>query len=144
MTPKDIADIEAVKDVLEVMKTCTTVLSSSRHATASLILPTQHTIVTTLKSSCVGDDTPVVREVKCTIYNDMESRYSDTGLADFLLECCVIDPRFKNLRWVPEDEQADIYDRVVRRVLQQYEHEPTAADLVSHSNTDTETGNTSD
>lgn len=76
LNSQDVSDIEAVRDMLEIMKTSTNVLSSSTHATASLILPTKHTIITQLKESCTDDnDSALVREVKCTIRNDLENRY---------------------------------------------------------------------
>lgn len=122
--------------LLEVMKTSTHILSSSKHTTASLILPTQHTIVTQIKSSCATDsDSSLVREVKCTIYNDLESRCTGDKLTNFLLECCVADPRFNSLSWLEEDQREEVYHRVIRHVMKSYEVEASLTDIASGSNT---------
>ena len=60
--------------VLKIMKTSTNIMSSSKHATASLILPTKRVILNQM-NDCTDEDLPaLVHEVKCTIANDLEDR----------------------------------------------------------------------
>ena len=66
--------LQFFSQVLKIMKTSTNIMSSSKHATASLILPTKHVILNQM-NDCTDEDLPaLVHEVKCTIANDLEDR----------------------------------------------------------------------
>lgn len=60
--------------MLEVMKTSTNILSYGSQATASLILPTKHTILKEMANLTDSSLSALVKEAKCTIFNDLESR----------------------------------------------------------------------
>ena len=69
-------------------------------------------------------------------------RYTDGSSVNFLLECCAMDPRFKNLQWLEVEERDNIYDRVVRRIVEQCEQSEQSTDVasLSHTESDSQTG----
>ena len=61
----------------------------------SLILPLKTMILKSMDQNV--EDIPAVREIKHVIRENLQNRYSDAGLQDFLHKCTALDPRFKTL-----------------------------------------------
>ena len=62
------------------------------------------------------EDIPTVREIKHVIRENLQNRYSDPGLQDFLYKCTTLDPRFKTLHHLDPACQQKIYEDLVKEV----------------------------
>ncbi|XP_034023456.1 zinc finger BED domain-containing protein 1-like [Thalassophryne amazonica] len=103
---QDVTVLEDVVEVLKPMKTITTLLSSEQQPTVSMILPLKHSILTTMKHT--GTDSQIVKDVKSAIATNIEGRYSDLSLQQFLNESTALDPRFKSLPHLDDPSRKDI------------------------------------
>ena len=58
-------------------------------------------------------DTPIVREIKLVIHEDLTKRYTSVQNKTILYTASTLDPRFKALPFLAQDEQLDIHAKVV-------------------------------
>ncbi|KAK0143562.1 Zinc finger BED domain-containing protein 1 [Merluccius polli] len=56
---------------------------------------------------------PIVREIKQTIHEDLSKRYCTVREKSMLHTASTLDPRFKALPFLSQDEQQDIYSKVI-------------------------------
>lgn len=70
------------------------------------------------------EDTPTVREIKHAIRENLQKRYTDPELKDFLHKCTVLDPRFKTLPHIEPVCHRRIYEELISQksstVLKRY------------------------
>lgn len=116
-------DVDAVVKFLEPFKTVTEIMSGESYCTVSLIKP----ILQNLLSKCqVSIDEPkILTEMKMAVLEDLIDRYQDPGLSDLLHKCTFMDPRFKTVK--------DLSDEDINKVYQSLQEEmctdsPSVAD----------------
>ncbi|XP_034023290.1 zinc finger BED domain-containing protein 1-like [Thalassophryne amazonica] len=118
LSDQDVTVLEDVVEVLKPMKTITTLLSSEQQPTVSMILPLKHSILTTMKHT--GTDSQIVKDVKSAIATNIEGRYSDLSLQQFLNESTALDPRFKSLPHLDDPSRKEIFNSLAEKILQKH------------------------
>ena len=105
-----------IEDLLSVLKPfCdgTTIMSGSRYPTFSLLAPLLHKLLeVTLKIK--EDDSEVLKNVKSSIANDLQSRYNSYSTRKCLRIATFLDPRFKDLSPFIPAEEHDVYTKTQR------------------------------
>lgn len=110
---------EQLIEVLNPLKTVTTLMSSETTPTTSMILPLKEMI---LKSMAPGDeDSTAIKEAKEAIARDLEKRYTDPDLQKYLQKATALDPRFKSPPSLDEPSLVRLYRDLATEIL---EHEP--------------------
>lgn len=79
---------ENLVTVMKTLKTVTVMMCEASSPTASMILPLKMNI----HMAQSDDDSPAERDVKKAIRNDLEQRYTDPALQDYLHKCTALDP----------------------------------------------------
>ncbi|KAK1904112.1 Zinc finger BED domain containing protein 1 [Dissostichus eleginoides] len=95
LTVQEVRVAENLIEIMKPLKTVTTILNTETAPSVSMILPLKTMILKSMEQN--DEDTPTVREVKHAIRENLQKRYSDAGLQDFLHKCTALDPRFKTL-----------------------------------------------
>ncbi|KAG9342147.1 hypothetical protein JZ751_017147 [Albula glossodonta] len=128
LTDSELKLAEELIQLLSPLKTMTDLLSSETSPTSSMILPLKTMI---LKSMAPGpEDSATIREAKAAVTQDLERRYADPALLDYLHRATALDPRFKSLPFLHEAR----CDRVVPGTSVTSERVfSTAGDIVSAS-----------
>lgn len=86
---------DEVLQVLKPLKTVTTLLSTATAPSVSMILPLKTRILQSMAPS--EEDSTIPRDVKAAIRGDLNPRYTDPYLQDYLHRSTALDPRFKSL-----------------------------------------------
>uniref|UniRef100_A0A3B1JJI0 Zinc finger BED domain-containing protein 1-like n=1 Tax=Astyanax mexicanus TaxID=7994 RepID=A0A3B1JJI0_ASTMX len=118
LSDQDVTVLEDVVEVLKPMKTITTLLSSEQQPTVSMILPLKHSILTAMKHS--GTDSQIVKDVKSAIATNIEGRYSNPSLQQFLNESTALDPRFKSLPHLDDPSRKEIFNNLAEKIIQRH------------------------
>ncbi|KAL0147577.1 hypothetical protein M9458_057134 [Cirrhinus mrigala] len=63
------------------------------------------------------DDSPAVRDVKTAIRNDLQQRYTEPGLQDYLHKSTALDPRFKTLLHLDSTTRLRVYDLLTTEIV---------------------------
>jgi hypothetical protein len=99
------------------MKDITTLLCSEENPTVSIILPLFSDLVNrSLNSSSaeeLTDAEKTIEQVKKGIKKDLEGRYGDKK--PFLKMAAALDPRFKQLPFLSEDERDEVYAEMAKK-----------------------------
>lgn len=113
----DIRDAEDIMKLLKPLKTVTTVLSDEQNPTVPLIVPLKHTIEQSMLP--VEEDSTTVSMMKKAIFSNLKDRY--TGPEDnHLLDGTALDPRFRSLPHLTEDQRQDVFQRVKEKAVQMH------------------------
>lgn len=111
-------DLKLAENLIKVMKTLKTVtimMCEASSPTASMILPLKMSILNSMAQS--DDDSPAVRDVKKAIRNDLEQRYIDPALQDYLHKCTALDPRFKSMRHLDDATHQRVYGALTTEIV---------------------------
>ena len=111
----DMSQAEHIMNVLEPLKTVTNIMCSERTPTVSLISPMKAIILETMVDK--PDDSTMVKEVKRAVRNDLSNRYEESDINRFLLMASAMDPRFKCLPKLDDEQRNDVYADIKERVL---------------------------
>ncbi|XP_056414792.1 E3 SUMO-protein ligase ZBED1-like isoform X2 [Hyla sarda] len=112
LTESDITCAEEVLKALKPMKDATLVMSEESMPTLSLIAPLHAKLIMGTERS--PDDSDTVKDIKEAIAQDLKKRYANEK--ETLYMASAVDPRFKNLPFLPADEADDIYARLTEAV----------------------------
>ena len=82
MTEQDEQDIKDMLVMLKPLERITNLMSTSTHATISLILPLKYAIEK--QCSVHSSDSEMIRAMKCAIWNNMKNRYEDESIKVYL------------------------------------------------------------
>ncbi|XP_046376788.1 E3 SUMO-protein ligase ZBED1-like [Haliotis rufescens] len=110
-------------DLLRPLNNASMLLCEQRMVTVSMILP----VLKKLEITLLGGETdcPVIKECRNTIWKEIRSPYSSDNIRDILLVCSLLDPRYKELRYVEavEREKARrlLYDAALRPFLTDFQ-----------------------
>ena len=102
--------------MLKPFDVATTFFSYEEGTTISCILPILHGVVQSL--SFTADDSTSIRTFKDTVSKDIKRRWElDSYTSDnILLLSSMLDPRFKDLTFVPSNEKEALKDEIVKRL----------------------------
>lgn len=93
------------------MKDATNLMSQKKNPTVSLIAPVHTKLIQNTKPS--AEDLPLVRDVKKAVNEDLSKRYTTEQEINTLHTASALDPRFKALPFLSEEEREETYRRVV-------------------------------
>jgi len=106
LSETDISNAEDIIKTLKPMNDATTLMSEESSPTICLIAPLQAQLIQDTKDS-IGEST-VVREIK------QESKtYKSEQERNTLFTASALDPRFKSLPFLSEEERGEVYGRVI-------------------------------
>lgn len=95
LSENDIRLAEEVIKVCKPLKTVTALICTESIPSVSMVLPMKTMILKSMVAS--DEDEPAVRDVKTAIRVNLEPRYADPGVQDFLHKSTALDHRFKSL-----------------------------------------------
>ena len=88
LAPEDLAILKCVKDVLIPWKRMTFLMSAETYPTLSLVAPSIHALLTSLKQT----DSDTIREIKTAMKKDLPTRYQEQDIKRMLLCASFLDP----------------------------------------------------
>ncbi|XP_030193755.1 uncharacterized protein LOC115529286 [Gadus morhua] len=105
----DISDVEDIVKLLKPLKTATTVVCDEKEPTVSLIMPLKYMIEQSMSPD--ENDTQTIANMKSAILRDISDRYSG-DCNDMLQECTALDPRFRSLSHLNNEQRESVYARI--------------------------------
>ncbi|XP_042070641.1 E3 SUMO-protein ligase ZBED1 [Haplochromis burtoni] len=142
LTQEEHALAENLVTVMKTLKTVTVMMCEASSPTASMILPLKMNILNSMAQS--GDDSPAVRDVKKNIREDLEKRYADPALQNYLHKCTALDPRFKSLRHLDNVTQLRVYGALTTELVLSIEQDQAAGTTETATSAETQAANSSD
>ncbi|XP_067653283.1 E3 SUMO-protein ligase ZBED1-like [Haliotis asinina] len=109
LTDNEISLAEEVVHFLKPMKDMTTLLCSEGTPTASVIMPLKHHLLTVALRPDDADSA-TIKEMKEIMTSDLQPRYVQQ--ADLLYCASAVDPRFKHLPFLSDEEKYDVFKKV--------------------------------
>lgn len=103
----DLVNVEEAVKTLKPMKDATVCMSEESTPTVSLIAPVYAQLLQSM-SDTIGDQ-PLIRHVKNAIKTDLLKRYNNEAEKKILHTSSALDPRFKGLPFLAEEEKLDVY-----------------------------------
>lgn len=82
LTDHEVSVAESVIEIMKLLKMVTAILHTEITPSVFMILPFTKMILESVKQN--DDDTPTAREIKQAIRENLQTRYSDPGLENFL------------------------------------------------------------
>ncbi|XP_051973846.1 E3 SUMO-protein ligase ZBED1-like [Xyrauchen texanus] len=107
LTESDITAAEEVVTAMKPMKVATLVMSEETTPTLSVVAPLLAQLIHDLQDSPA--DSSLTKEIKSVICQDLNKRYLNK---EALYVASAMDPRFKALPFLSEDQHQDIYARI--------------------------------
>lgn len=104
LSETDLANAEDVAKTLRPLKVATLVMSEEKTPTVSIIAPLQAQLCQSTEEQT--DDSGIVKDVKNALAQDLGKRYANKS---FLQMASALDPRFKALPFLTEEERDDIF-----------------------------------
>ncbi|KAJ4938117.1 hypothetical protein JOQ06_002743 [Pogonophryne albipinna] len=115
LTESDVTTAEEVVSALKPMKEATQYMSKEKTPTLSVIAPLQDTLINGLKP--IEGESAVIKEMKAAMSGDLQKRYID--LKATLHACSAMDPRFKSLPFLTENQRQEVYDGLIAEAQDQ-------------------------
>ncbi|XP_049320146.1 E3 SUMO-protein ligase ZBED1-like [Astyanax mexicanus] len=106
---------EGLIDVLKPLKNVTTLMSTETSPSVSMIMPLQRMVLKAMAPS--ADDSSTIKDAKAAITKDLQSRYSDHSIQDYLHRATALDPRFKSLPYLDEACVQKIWDDLTLEIV---------------------------
>ncbi|XP_078025205.1 E3 SUMO-protein ligase ZBED1-like [Epinephelus lanceolatus] len=103
----DVSNAEDAVSALKPMKDATTLMSEESNPTVSLIAPIHAQLLQNMTDT-IGDS-PMIHEIKNAIKTDLLKRYNSEAEKKILHTASALDPRFKGLPFLTEEERLEIY-----------------------------------
>lgn len=102
----NLANVEEVVKTLKPVKDATVFMSEESSPTVSLIAPVYAQLLQSMSDN-IGDQ-PLIRDVKNAIKTDLLKRYKSEAEKKILHTSSALDPRFKGLPFLTEEERLDV------------------------------------
>ncbi|KAI4791864.1 hypothetical protein KUCAC02_033757 [Chaenocephalus aceratus] len=115
LTESDVTTAEEVVSTMKPMKEATQYMSKEKTSTLSVIAPLQDTLINGLKP--IEGESAVIKEMKAAMSGDLQKRYID--LRATLHACSAMDPRFKSLPFLTENQRQEVYDGLIAEAQDQ-------------------------
>ena len=107
----DVANAEHLVKALKPMKDATTLISEESSPTVCLIAPLQAQLCQETTGNIA--ESSITRDIKKAINEDLSKRYTSDLERRTLRSASALDPRFKGLPFLSEDDVAETFGRVV-------------------------------
>uniref|UniRef100_A0A3Q2TAZ2 BED-type domain-containing protein n=1 Tax=Fundulus heteroclitus TaxID=8078 RepID=A0A3Q2TAZ2_FUNHE len=127
----DLANVKEAVKTLKPVKDATVFMSEESSPTVSLIAPGYAQLLPSM-SDTTGDQ-PLMRDVKNAIKTDLLKRLRGGAEKKILHTSSALDPRFKRLPFLTEEERLDVYAGVTSEAASLEEDLPSVDDNVSDS-----------
>lgn len=115
--------LEEVLRVLKPFKDVTVQMSAEKYVTISAISPLLHHLLNNVLK-VEDSESSAVKKMKQDMASNLSTRYHEPAVAELLNLACFVDPRFKNLPFMDDDERKLLYDNVVAKVMMHVVPEP--------------------
>ncbi|XP_051806127.1 E3 SUMO-protein ligase ZBED1-like [Acanthochromis polyacanthus] len=102
--------------ILKPLKNVTTLMSTETSPSVSMIIPLQKMILKSMTTS--EEDSSTIKDAKAAVTKDLEVRYGNPELQDYLHRTAALDPRFKSLPYLEEASVERIYSDVIREITE--------------------------
>ncbi|XP_056120602.1 E3 SUMO-protein ligase ZBED1-like [Rhinichthys klamathensis goyatoka] len=122
----DISDVEDIVKLLKPLKTATTVVCDEKEPTVSLIMPLKFMIEQSMSPE--ENDTQTIANMKSAILLDISDRYSG-DCNDMLQECTALDPRFRSLSHLNDEQRESVYARIREKASALHEQRNQTSDI---------------
>lgn len=113
LVESDISDAEELEKVLSPLKIATVALCEETVPTVSLILPLQFQLINFMTER--DDDTSLIKQVKKAVKADLSGRYAN--IKNKLKLASLIDPRFKLVPFLSENEKLEAYHELTLEAI---------------------------
>lgn len=115
LSENDIRLAEEVIKVCKPLKTVTALICTESIPSVSMVLPMKTMILKSMVAS--DEDEPAVRDVKTAIRVNLEPRYADPGVQDFLHKSTALDHRFKSLLHLDAAARLRVYNELTAEIV---------------------------
>ncbi|XP_016344788.1 zinc finger BED domain-containing protein 1-like, partial [Sinocyclocheilus anshuiensis] len=113
LTEADITVAEDIVKTLQPMKSATLVMSGENTATLSIIAPLHAQLLDEMRST--ASDWTVIKELKSAVHDNLKFRYAN--LKEKLHVVSALDPRFKTLPFISEEEREDTFTTLISEMV---------------------------
>lgn len=100
--------------ILKPLKNVTTFMSTETSPSVPMIIPLPKMILKSMTPS--EEDSSSIKDAKVAITKDLEDRYGDSDPQDYLHRATALDPRFKSLPYLEENQKN--YSDVTREIME--------------------------
>lgn len=138
-TWQDLDVLQAIDCAISPLSTLTDILSGEKYVTVSAVLPMLHILKTDLLKE-KDTDTPLTKDIKHRIVEDITKRYSESKLTEDVISmlqmASFLDPRFKTkyLEQLSESELINVKQKIVDECMSKC-NECQQQEDTSHSHT---------
>ncbi|XP_078017548.1 E3 SUMO-protein ligase ZBED1-like [Epinephelus lanceolatus] len=115
LTDVEIKHAEEIVMTLRPLKDATNIMSEDSSPTLSVIAPLTAQLIQDTELDLA--DSPMVRDIKRAVHEDLAPRYSSVKTQNLLHMASALDPRFKALPFLSEEEQQDIHARMIAEAV---------------------------
>ncbi|XP_026077434.1 uncharacterized protein LOC113055372 [Carassius auratus] len=119
LTENDISSAEEMVEAFRLMLVATNIMCEEKNPTISVVAPLHAQLLR--DTTRTEEDSPLVREIKGVINQDLSKRYQSEVEKDLLRMSSALDPRFKSLLFLSPEEVQDTYAKL----------QSTAGDIIS-------------
>ncbi|KAK0139816.1 Zinc finger BED domain-containing protein 1 [Merluccius polli] len=113
LSETDVSTAEEIASALKPMKEATHIMSEDSTPTLSVIAPLHAQLLHDTGPAGTVADAPVIREIKRAIHEDMAKRYSSARDKRMLYAASLLDPRFKALPFLTQEDQLEVHANIV-------------------------------
>lgn len=107
LTETDVTNAEDAVRALKPMKDATTLMSEERNPTVSLVAPLHAQLLQNMSDT--NGDSHMIHEIKNAIRTDLLKRYNGESQKRILHTASALDPRFKGMPFLTEEERSEVY-----------------------------------
>ncbi|CAM4608459.1 unnamed protein product [Leuciscus chuanchicus] len=122
LTENDISSAEEMVEALRPMLVATNIMCEEKNPTISVVAPLHAQLLRDTTST--EEDSPLVREIKGAINQDLSKRYQSEVEKDLLRMSSALDPRFKSLLFLSPEEVQDTYAKLQSKAAALKEDDP--------------------
>jgi len=137
LTENDISSAEEMVKALRPMLVATNIMCEEKNPTISVVAPLHSQLLRDTTST--EEDSPLVREIKGAINQDLSKRYQTEVEKDLLRMSSALDPRFKSLLFLSPEEVQDTYGKLVSKAAALKEDDPVPCGDVQGDSEEEET-----
>ncbi len=65
----------------------------------------------------IDTDSPMIKKAKKAIKDDLMNRYTGPATKDMLGLSAALDPRYKNLAWMTEEDKEDVFKKILKEAV---------------------------
>lgn len=113
---KDISVLTELAAILEPLKDITVKLSGQSYATVSTIAPTVYKLLNK-HTVPLENDATFAKNVKKALHDSLATRYQNPDVQKLLNKAAFLDPRFRYLTFIDQDEKLALHEHIKQEML---------------------------